>query len=148
MYSHRLWFPWAAVILIVALTASAAGALPHPLAAEAVEAAAGRPHRQGDPGLPEGVTILEPVIGPTSWYDALNDAAGLSWLDGTQLLTDRVRLGLTEEMGESVSSIRALAEGPDGVLYVGTDESRLWSYDPITDTTVDLGMPVPEECNN
>lgn len=148
MYSHRPWFPWAAGLLIVALTASAAGALPRPPAAEVAEAASGRPHRQGGLGLPEGATILEPVIGPTSWYDALNDAAGLSWLDRTQLLTDRVRLGLTEEMGESVSSIRALTEGPDGVLYMGTAESRLWSYDPITDTTVDLGTPVPEECNN
>ncbi len=147
MYSHRLWFPWAAGLLIVALTASAAGALPRLLAAQA-EAISGRSHRQGGPESPDRSSILEPVIGPTSWYDALNDAAGLSWLDGTQLLTDRVRLGLTEEMGESVSSIRALTEGPDGVLYMGTAESRLWSYNPITDTTVDLGMPVPEECNN
>jgi len=148
MYNHRPWFPWAAGLLIVALTAGAAGALPRPLAARAADAASGRPHRQGGPGLSEGATILEPIIGPTSWYDALNDAMGLSWLDRTQLLTDRVRLGLTEELGENVSSIRALTEGPGGVLYMGTDESRLWSYDPITDTTVDLGMPVPDECNN
>ena len=144
----RPWLAWAAALMIVTLMADSTGAVPRAQSPLGSEVPPGRSHRRGDPESPERSPILEPIIGPTSWYDALNDAMGLSWLDRTQLLTDRLRLGLTEELGENVSSIRALTEGPGGVLYMGTDESRLWSYDPITDTTVDLGMPVPDECNN
>ena len=149
MYKPKTWLPWAAALLAAALLAGAAGALPHPQVGQAAGSGPARPHREAgsEPG-PIAPRSLEPIIGPTSWYDALNDASGLSWLEETQLLTDRVRLSLVEVMGDDVHSVRAMTEGPGGVLYLATDESRLWSYDPATDTTLDLGMPVPDECNN
>jgi len=151
MHKRRTWYPWAAALLLVALVAGAAGALARP---EGVRANGGEPtraqRRAGPESRPEppGPATMGPIIGPTSWYDALDDASGLSWLERTQLLTDRVRLSLVEVLGGDVDSVRAMTEGPGGVLYLGTDESRLWSYDPATDTTTDLGMPVPDECDN
>lgn len=149
MQKKRRWFPWAAALLIAALLASAAGALPRAEAGQPTSGRTPRVHRSAGTELRIAeVRGQEPVIGPTSWYDALNDAAGLSWLERTHLLTDRVSLGRVEVLGDNVASVRAMTEGPGGVLYIGTDQSRLWSYDPATDETVDLGMPVPDECNN
>jgi hypothetical protein len=151
MYNRRAWFPWAASLSILVLLTGVAGALPRSQGAGRHGATPARTlGRTGPESRREaaGPTTLEPVIGPTSWYDPLNDASGLSWLEQTQLLTDRVHLSLAEVLGENVGSITALSEGPGGVLYMGTTESRLWSYDPATNTTVDLGMPVPDECNN
>lgn len=149
MAKKRKWVPWAAAVLVAALLAGAAGALPRTKAGQLDYRRAPRLHRAA--GAEPRIAVPrsdEPIIGPTSWYDALGDAAGLSWLERTALLTDRVRLGVVEVLGDDVDSVRALTEGPGGVLYIGTDQSRLWSYDPATDETVDLGMPVPDECNN
>ena len=150
MHSHRTWFPWAAALLALAVIAGTAGAHQVAQGSRLVETAhlharrqpegGAQPTRAGAPNLP--------VIGPTSWSDALDDAAGLSWLDRTQLQTGSLSLSRTEAVGEDVHSIVSLAEGPGGVLYMGTSQARLWSYDPATGITLDLGTPVPDECDN
>ena len=150
MHSPRTWSSWAAALLALVLIASTAGARQLPQGSRLVETArlhARRQPREGAQPTRAGAPSL-PVIGPTSWSDTLDDAAGLSWLDRTQLLTGSVRLGRTEAVGEDVHSIVSLAEGPGGVLYMGTTDARLWSYDPATGITLDLGTPVPEECDN
>ncbi len=90
----------------------------------------------------------EPVVGPTSWTDPLDDPTGLSWLEGTQQMNGQVNLNPMVPLSAPVSGIQSLAEGPDGVFYMGTDEARLWSYDLATGITTDLGAPVPDECVN
>lgn len=89
----------------------------------------------------------EPIIGPGSWSDPLNDTAGLSWLDATVLKDGQVDLSQMELLGQDIQSIWALTEGPDDTYYLGTDDARLWSYDLLSGLTTDLGQPVPDECD-
>jgi hypothetical protein len=150
MRSTWTWSSWAAALLALVLIASTAGARQRPQGSRLVETA--RPHarrqpREGAQPTRSGAPDV-PVIGPTSWSDALDDAAGLSSLDRTQLLTGSVRLSRTEAVGEDIRSIVSLAEGPGSVLCMGTTDARLWSYDPATGITLDLGTPVPDECDN
>lgn len=90
----------------------------------------------------------EPIVGPTSWTDLLDDSSGLSWLEGTQQVDGQVNLNPMQPLSAAVSSIVSLTEGPNGVFYMGTAGARLWSYDLLTGLTSDLGAPVPEECDN
>ncbi len=89
-----------------------------------------------------------PIIGPTSWTDTLDDASGLTWLENTLQLDGQLTLSPMESLSDEVGLIQSLAEGSDGIFYLGTDEARLWSYDPISGATTDLGPPVPGECDN
>jgi hypothetical protein len=91
---------------------------------------------------------LAPIYGDTSWSDPLDDASGLSLLVNAQQSAGQVSLNRSQPLSGDVSGIQSLVEGPDGVFYMGTDESRLWSYDPATGVTTDLGLPVPDECDN
>jgi len=88
-----------------------------------------------------------PIIGPTSWSDSLDDRQGLSWLDGTRHLPGQVTLSQLEPLGEDVGAIWSIAEGPNGIFYLGIDNARLWSYDSTTGEMMDLGAPVPGECD-
>jgi hypothetical protein len=103
------------------------------------------PRRDADRG-PAPARAL--IIGETSWTDPLDDTSGLSFLEKTQQSSGQVTLSQAQPLSAGVSGIRSLVEGPDGLFYMGTDESRLWSYDPATGITSDLGAPVPDECNN
>lgn len=88
-----------------------------------------------------------PIIDPTSWSDTLDDSSGLTWLENTLQLDGQVSLSPMESLSGEVGWIQSLAEGSDGSFYLGTDEARLWSYDPDTGMTTDLGTPVPGECD-
>lgn len=87
-----------------------------------------------------------PIIGPTSWLDPLDDTMGLSWLDGTRQVNGAVSLSQLEPLGVDVGGIWAVAEGPNGIFYLGVDDAYLWSYDSATGAMANLGAPVPDEC--
>ena len=149
MRRSRTWLSCAVALLACSLAAGTAGAgqlTPWMIHGKTAEHSR-RQHR--DERQPAGSSAPRvPIAGPTSWSDTLDDAAGLTWLERTQLQPGSVSLSRTESVGEDVRSIVSLAEGPDGVLYMGTTEARLWSYDPATGVTLDLGTPVPAECFN
>jgi hypothetical protein len=88
-----------------------------------------------------------PIIDPTSWSDTLDDPSGLTWLENTLQLDGQVNLSPMESLSDEVGLIQSLGEGSDGVFYLGTDEARLWTYDPLSGSTTDLGTPVPGECD-
>ncbi len=88
-----------------------------------------------------------PIIEPTSWSDSLDDDTGLSWLENTLQLDGQVNLSPMESLSDEVGWIQSMAKGSDDAFYLGTDEARLWTYDPASGTTTDLGTPVPGECN-
>jgi hypothetical protein len=91
--------------------------------------------------------VQTPIINPTSWTDTLDDDTGLSWLEDTLQLDGQVSLSPMQSLSDEVSLIQSMAEGSAGTLYLGTTEARLWSYDPVSGTTTDLGLPVPGECD-
>lgn len=124
-FSRSTIVRWGAVLAILALLASGVGAAP----------------AQDSGSEPAG-----PIVGPGSWSDTLDDTEGLTWLQDTYHIQDRVMLGETETMADDVGEIWAVAEGSDGKFYMGADNAHLWSYDPATNQTMDLGAPVPDEC--
>jgi hypothetical protein len=108
----------------------------------AATAAAGERTERGHPAPPSG-----PIIGPGSWFDALDDTQGLSWLQGTRHGEGRLELGKAQPLGQDVKEIISLAEGADGRFYMGADNAHLWHYDDSVGLSKDLGAPVPDECN-
>jgi len=66
-----------------------------------------------------------PVIDPPSWTDTFDDPQGLAWLESAVLNNGQVTLTQMDLLGQDVASIWANTEGPNGSLYLGSDDARL-----------------------
>lgn len=87
-----------------------------------------------------------PIITPTSWSDSFDDSLGLTWLERARRDGGQVSLGHAEALGQDLIEVISLTEGSDGRFYLGGDNAHLWAYDPISGESLDLGAPVPAEC--
>jgi hypothetical protein len=99
------------------------------------------------PGLSASARPEGPIITPTSWSDSFDDSQGLSWLDRARRDDGKVTLSRAQALGQDMLEAISLAEGSDALFYLGGDNAHLWSYDPTTNQSLDLGAPVPAECD-